>query len=138
MLNRAVLIVRPKQPFLDWAAQLDDSGLVRNVEGEQTAYLVPEFEMTMTHNAFLGLFTPRYSSGSSTRGIRMNPRGLGTEVLSSFVSGLRLNCTRSWKTLVISNLSTMKPNSAVERTSRRRCCGSVVLSWRRAPAHLDR
>lgn len=44
MLNRAVLIVRPKQPFLDWAAQLDDSGLVPEVTGEQTVYLVPEFE----------------------------------------------------------------------------------------------
>ena len=44
MLNRAVLIVRPKQPFLDWAAQLDDSGLLPDVEGEQTAYLIPEFE----------------------------------------------------------------------------------------------
>ena len=44
MLNRAVLIVRPKQPFLAWAAQVDDSGLMPNVEGEQTAYLVPEFD----------------------------------------------------------------------------------------------
>jgi hypothetical protein len=44
MLNRAVLIVRPKQAFLDWAAHLDDSGLVPNVEGEQSVYLVPEFE----------------------------------------------------------------------------------------------
>ena len=44
MLNRAVLIVRPKQPFLDWAAGLDDSGLVPDAEGEQTVYLVPEFE----------------------------------------------------------------------------------------------
>jgi hypothetical protein len=44
MLNRSVLIVRPKQPFLDWAAGLDESGLVPNVEGEQTAYLVPEFD----------------------------------------------------------------------------------------------
>ena len=44
MLNRASLIVRPKQPFLDWAAQLDDSGLVPDVEGEQTVYLIPEFE----------------------------------------------------------------------------------------------
>ena len=44
MLNRAVLIVRPKQPFLDWAANLDDSGLLPDVEGEQTAYLVPPFE----------------------------------------------------------------------------------------------
>ena len=33
MLNRAALIVRPKQPFLDWAASLDDSGLVPDVAG---------------------------------------------------------------------------------------------------------
>lgn len=44
MLNRAALIVRPKQPFLDWAAGLDDSGLVPDAGGEQTVYLVPEFE----------------------------------------------------------------------------------------------
>ena len=44
MLNRAVLVVRPKQPYLDWAAQLDESGLVPNAEGEQTAYLVPQFD----------------------------------------------------------------------------------------------
>ncbi len=44
MINRAVLIVRPKQPFLDWAAGLDDSGLLPNVEGEQTVYLIPAFE----------------------------------------------------------------------------------------------
>jgi hypothetical protein len=44
MLNRAVLIVRPKQPYLDWAAQLDNSGLVPDVEGEQTVYLIPGFE----------------------------------------------------------------------------------------------
>ena len=44
MLNRAVLVVRPKQPFLDWAAQLDDSGLVPDIEGEQTVYLIPQFD----------------------------------------------------------------------------------------------
>ncbi len=44
MLNRAALIVRPKQPFLDWATGLDDSGLVPDVDGEKTVYLIPEFE----------------------------------------------------------------------------------------------
>ena len=44
MLNRGVLIVRPKQPYLDWAAGLDDSGIVPDVDGEQTVYLVPSFE----------------------------------------------------------------------------------------------
>ena len=58
MLNRAVRIVRLKQPFLDWAAQLNDSSVV----------------------------------------------------------------------------PTTKPNQAVDRTSRRRCRCSVVLSWRPAAA----
>jgi len=44
MLNRSVLIVRPKQPYLDWAAGLDNTGLVPDAEGEQTVYLVPEIE----------------------------------------------------------------------------------------------
>jgi hypothetical protein len=44
MLNRGGMIVRPKQPYLDWAAQLDDSGLVPDPRGEQTVYLIPQFE----------------------------------------------------------------------------------------------
>ena len=44
MLNRSVLIVWPKQPFLDWAAKLDDSGLVPDADDEGTAYLIPNFE----------------------------------------------------------------------------------------------
>ncbi|MBM4267030.1 MAG: hypothetical protein FJ144_10505 [Deltaproteobacteria bacterium] len=44
MINRGVLIVRPKGPFLEWAAGLDDSGILPSVEGEQTVYLIPQFE----------------------------------------------------------------------------------------------
>ncbi len=44
MLNRGVVIVRPKQPYLDWAAGLDDSGMVPDPTGEQTVYLVPSYE----------------------------------------------------------------------------------------------
>lgn len=44
MVNRGVLIVRPKQPYLDWAAGLDDSNLVPDAHGERTVYLIPEFE----------------------------------------------------------------------------------------------
>lgn len=44
MLNRAALIVRPKEPYIAWARDLDDSGLVPSVEGEQTVYLIPGFE----------------------------------------------------------------------------------------------
>jgi hypothetical protein len=44
MVNRGVLIVRPKQPYLDWANELDDSGVLPDANGEQTVYLIPRFE----------------------------------------------------------------------------------------------
>ena len=53
MINRAVLIVRPKKPFLDWAARLDDSGLLPNVEGEQTVYLIPVYDDDRDSQAIL-------------------------------------------------------------------------------------
>jgi hypothetical protein len=43
MLNRGVVIVRPKQPYLDWAAGLDDSKLVPDPTAEQTVYLIPSY-----------------------------------------------------------------------------------------------
>ena len=36
--------MRPKQPYLDWAAGSDDSGLVPDPRDEQTVYLIPSFE----------------------------------------------------------------------------------------------
>jgi hypothetical protein len=44
MLNRSAIIVRPNQPFLDWAATLDGSDLEPDQEGDQTVYLIPEYE----------------------------------------------------------------------------------------------
>lgn len=44
MLNRAVLIVRPKQAYIDWATALDDSGVAPAPEDEQTVYLIPAYE----------------------------------------------------------------------------------------------
>ena len=44
MLNRSSVIVRPKQPYLDWAAQLDDSGIAPDPNDECTIYLIPEYD----------------------------------------------------------------------------------------------
>jgi len=44
MLNRTALIVRPAKPFMDWAKSLDDSDVLPDVDGEQTVYLIPEFD----------------------------------------------------------------------------------------------
>jgi hypothetical protein len=44
MLNRGVVMVRPKQPYIDWAVQLDDSGIVPDPDDERTVYLIPEYD----------------------------------------------------------------------------------------------
>jgi hypothetical protein len=44
MINRCALIVRPAQPYIDWALGLDDSGVAPEPDSEVTIYLVPEFE----------------------------------------------------------------------------------------------
>lgn len=45
MLNRCAVIVRPRQPYLDWASELNDGGEEPSAEGEQTTYLLPSNEM---------------------------------------------------------------------------------------------
>jgi len=41
-INRCVVVVRPKQPFIDWAAALPDADdVLPTVEGEGTVYLIP-------------------------------------------------------------------------------------------------
>jgi len=43
MLNRTALIVRPAQPFIEWARDIDDS-ILPDPDGEQHIYLVSEFD----------------------------------------------------------------------------------------------
>jgi hypothetical protein len=42
MLNRSAVMVRPKQPYLDWAAQLDDSDAIPDPHDQRIVYLIPE------------------------------------------------------------------------------------------------
>ncbi len=46
MLNRSSVIVRPKQPYLDWAAPFNDASklMPSSVGDDRTVYLVPEYE----------------------------------------------------------------------------------------------
>ena len=55
------MLVRPKQPYMDWARSLDDSGLIPNRDGERTVYLIPEYEsdeeaMTVLSRCFGEIF----------------------------------------------------------------------------------
>jgi hypothetical protein len=51
MLNRAALIVRPKQPFIDWAKSLDDTNSAPDPQNEQTVYLVDDFNHDLDKRA---------------------------------------------------------------------------------------
>ncbi len=44
MLNRCVVVVRPKQAYIDWADSLNDGGTLPSADGEKTAYLLPANE----------------------------------------------------------------------------------------------
>ena len=44
-VNRGVLIIKPKQPFVDWANSLDDDeprAVIGNLRKDCTAYLIPD------------------------------------------------------------------------------------------------
>ena len=46
-VNRGVIVVKPKTPFVDWVHSTDDDGVVLTldeVSRDCTAYLAPEFE----------------------------------------------------------------------------------------------
>ena len=56
MINRGVVIVRPKQPYLDWATRLDDSGFVPDPNGRRPNGIrhTDVFPRRLTHLPFEG------------------------------------------------------------------------------------
>ncbi len=61
MLNRGAAIIRPGKGYIDWAANLDDSGIIPDTEGEHTVYLIPEYDddleaMEILSQGYEGIF----------------------------------------------------------------------------------
>jgi len=55
-INRSLIILRPKQPFLDWACSLDEESKDLTLEGlneDSTAYLIPEIWQDSDQEEFL-------------------------------------------------------------------------------------
>jgi len=44
MINRSAAIIRPAQPYVDWASALDDSEILPDSDGEPTIYLLPDYD----------------------------------------------------------------------------------------------
>ena len=55
-INRSLIILRPKQPFLDWAQSLDDESkdlTLESLNEDSTAYLIPEIWQDSDQEEFL-------------------------------------------------------------------------------------
>lgn len=44
MLNRAAIIIRPREPYIVWARSVFADAMDPTEGGEETVYLVPDFE----------------------------------------------------------------------------------------------
>ena len=93
MLNRGVVIVRPKQPYLDWAAGLDDSGIVPDPNDEQTVYLIPSYEDEEAAWEILAKVHPVIFENELMGGILTRPHGQEAETSRCSRTGSRSNCT---------------------------------------------
>ena len=62
MINRSAIIVKPKQPYLEWAKQDDAEGLAESVfeslRTEPHVYLLPEYEDPTSQQEVLEEFWP--------------------------------------------------------------------------------
>src|SRR5712691_8078877 len=94
MLNRGVVIVRPKQPYLDWAAGLDDSGIVPDPNDEQTVYLIPSYGDDEEGGRSSKECIPRSSRTNSMGGTRTRRHGHKAETSRCSRRGSRSSCTR--------------------------------------------
>ena len=55
-INRSLIILRPKQPFLDWARSLDDESndlTLESLNEDSTVYLIPEIWQDSDQEGFL-------------------------------------------------------------------------------------
>ena len=55
-INRSLIVVKPKQPLLDWALSIDDEGdlNVDNIRNDSSTYLIPQIEFSSDEMPILG------------------------------------------------------------------------------------
>jgi hypothetical protein len=60
MVNRSLLVIRPKQPFIDWLKNLPDPSEVTVEECSQdaTSFLIPDFEDDEERDEIIAEFYP--------------------------------------------------------------------------------
>ncbi len=61
MIDRAVVIIRPKQPFIDWinsSMATDEPVTIGEQQDDLTAILIPEFDSASARNRYLAKLKP--------------------------------------------------------------------------------
>jgi len=77
-INRSLIILRTKQPFLDWARSLDDESkdlTLESMNEESTAYLIPEILEDSDQEEFLKPVMTFSSKNNWKDGGRTRPPG---------------------------------------------------------------
>ncbi len=77
-INRSLIILKPKQPFLDWARNLDDESkdlTLAELYEDSTAYLVPEIWQDTDQQELLKTCYAFSSKSNLRDGARTKPPG---------------------------------------------------------------
>jgi hypothetical protein len=77
-INRSLIILRPKQPFLDWARSLDDESkdiTLESLNEDSTAYLISEIWQDSDQEEFLKPAMTFSSKNNWKDGGRTKPHG---------------------------------------------------------------
>jgi len=99
MLNRSAIVVKPRQPFLDWLHTADPTSRnlsLRESVQEPTIYLIPECDREEDVGESCKNCARKYSSSNWRIGSRMKAPGLRTAVSMSSAVGLISNTIRCW------------------------------------------
>jgi len=101
MLNRSAIVVKPRQPFLDWLHTADPTSRnlsLRELVQEPTIYLIPECERKRTSGVSCKNCARKFLSSNWRVGSGMKAPGLRTAVLMSSAVGLISDTIRCWWT----------------------------------------
>ena len=108
MLNRSAIVVKPKEPFLDWLHAADPSSrdlTLLDLVREPTIYLIPECDTDDDLAEVLHELCEEVSKSNWRGGTRIHQLGREIGVSMSFATGLITNTIPCWLIFVIKPLA---------------------------------
>ena len=91
-INRTAVIIKPKQPFVDWLNSIpgeSSDNTIENISSENTTFLIPELFGHKESQAYIKKYMTRYLSLSFLPGIPPKNSGQRKEPGKCFRNGLQ-------------------------------------------------